>query len=145
MKYVMLLLWAFMGSLHAAPDLLVPLYTKHIQYGTSKDYVEGFDNTSIGLNWSFDHADVGSAWVSKNSYGKSSVYGYALGYLNSSGIKVGAGAYIAVGGYNIPLLISPVLALRYKYVRVTTTYPLGKLSDAGFDLLNVQLLIPLEF
>lgn len=146
MKYFILLficLFACGSQVQAAPELLVPLYTKHVQYeDNDKDYIEGFGNTAIGANWSFKHADVGAAWVFKNSHSENSLYGFALGYLNDNPVKFGGGLFVAVGGYDLPMIMSPILAVRYKYIRVTTTYPLGKLSDGDFDLVNVQLIIP---
>jgi len=151
-KYILITIWSCLlgllcisvGSLNAAPDLLLPAYTKHIQYDNEIDYTEGFDNTSIGLNWSFPHADLGSAYVFKNSHDKPSIYNYAIGYVNPTGVKMGGGILAAVGGYDVPIILGPVFAVKYGWVRLVTTYPIGKLNGADFDLLNVQLMIPLE-
>lgn len=147
MKYFTLLFICFFAcgsQVQAAPELLIPLYTKHLQYAAPKDYNEGFNNTSIGVNWAFDHADVGTSWVFKNSHSRNSLYGYAIGYLNKTGVKFGGGIVAAAGGYDTPMIMSPILAVRYKWARVTTTYPLGKLGGGNFDVINVQLMIPFK-
>ena len=134
----------FSPNSEAGPDLMLPAYTKHIQHNEYKSYNEGFGNTSIGLDWSETDKDYGLSYVHKNSHNKHSLYFHGIYYVNNSNLKFGGGAIAALGGYENGGIASPALAIRYGWARVVTTYPFAKLANYDADIVNIQLMIPLE-
>ena len=135
----------YTASVNADVNLVVPFYTKHIQYDNYKTYTEDLDNHALGLEYSNGYVDVGSTYVHKNSHNKQSLYNHLLGFYTApNGIRIGGGLFIAIGGYDLPMLAAPIWSASYKWVRMTTSYPAVKLANGDFDLLNVQLIIPLR-
>lgn len=127
---------------HATTSVVFPTYTKHVTYTETPDYIENFDNLSIGIE-STGETDKGLVYVHVNSENKSSLYAYIFTYNKSEGVQLGGGTFLAMGGYETTIKFAPAFAIRYKWLRLTTSYPLGKLVDAKADLLNIQIIIPL--
>ena len=146
MRKLLAILALLMSSSVWASDmeLLLPVYVKHVQYTDKQDYNENFGNTSLGVNWSFAEFDVGTAYVHKNSHSKPSLYTYGFAYpaQEDNDFKGGIGIVTAIGGYKVPFIAAPAYSLRYKWVRVNSSYPVGKYFGHPFDLVSVQLLIP---
>jgi len=141
----------YTASVHAEVNLVLPFYTKHIQYNQNKTYTEDFDNHAIGLEYQKGTIHIGSTYVHHNSHSKASLYNHLLGmYTLPNGVQVGGGGFVAFGGYDIPMIAAPVWAAQYGWLRMTTSYPMMKVTrrfsddNAGFDLLNIQLIIPLR-
>lgn len=139
----------YAAKVTAGVDLVVPFYTKHIQYNQNEAYTEDFDNRALGLQYTTEHLAVGSTYVHQNSYSQKSLYSHVIGFHNfKNGIQLGGGAIVAVGGYEKRVIAMPVWAAQYKWLRLTTSYPgmrtITAFTDSqGADLLNVQLVIPL--
>jgi len=138
----------------AGLELVVPVWSEHVMYDDdAKEYSEGFDNRGIGFNLNLeDRIDLGFVVMTKDSVEEQSVYAYVLGYTDTT-IQFGGGFTFVVKSKQDPqqreyektqpAMVIPVFAIKYGWVRVATTYPFGKLG-APMDLINVQLLIPLN-
>ena len=126
----------------AQTNLVLPLYTKHIQHQAPTSYTEDFNNTAIGIERRTKYASLGVTYVHKNSHNKHSIYSHAIVHLNSyRATTFGTGLMTAIGGYDKPM-IAPVISINYGYLRIITTYPAAKLADYKSDLVNIQLIIP---
>jgi len=141
----------YTASASADVNVVVPFYTKHIQYNQDKTYTEDFDNHSLGLEYENGGFRAGSTYVHHNSHSRHSLYNHMLGmYTLPNGVQVGGGAFVAFGGYDLPMIAAPLWAAQYGWLRMTTTYPVMKATSrfssnkSSFDLLNVQLIIPLR-
>lgn len=134
----------YTGKATADTKLVLPVYTKHIQY-TQNNYTEGFDNSSIGIEHTIDKYNIASIYVHKNSHNRHSLYNYALRELHTGTITTSLGGFLAIGGYDTGVIAAPIIAFRYKWIQIVTTYPIARLTDIPADLLNAQLIIPLEF
>lgn len=132
-------------------SLVLPVWNYHVQHQNLRDYTEGFNNRGVGLNMSIDNLDVGFIYIGKDSFNVQSAYAYMTAYTNTP-VQFGAGLAFAVRFKEDPQqreynqdgdsAIMPVLTVKYKYLRVTTSYPSGKLAGADADLVTVQLLLP---
>jgi len=137
----------------AGVEIVLPVWTHHVMYDSTKPYLEDFDNRGYGINLNLeDRMDVGFVVMTKDSVEEQSVYAYGIGYTDTP-IQFGGGLTFVVKSKQDPqqrkyeetqpAMIIPIFAVRYGWVRVATTYPFGKLG-APMDLVNVQLLIPIN-
>jgi len=155
MRYLIALLLLVSSSVQSAGvELVIPAWTHHIVYKEDvKPYTEGFDNRGIGINLNLeDRMDVGFVVMTKDSVEEQAIYAYGIGYTDTP-IQFGGGLTFIVKSKQDPqqaeyektqsAIVIPIFAIRYGWVRLTTTFPLGELVDAKIDLINVQLMIPL--
>ena len=132
-------------SLADEPSLVLPTYLHHIQYQEKQELNEGFfANNALGLEWENDGTATSVVFVQSNSYERVSLYAYHLWYKKPhKDWRLGLGLVGAMGGYDVPFILSPMVAVKYKWVQVSTTAPAAKVINSPADLVNVQLIIPL--
>ena len=107
------------------------------------------DTLGLGLGYKTDSNYIfGIGKLKRNAEFKRSTYGYA-GYETTGTINYG----VSLGyGTNYPHfteeadLLYPEFSIRYKYLKVTTSYPFSEIyykdSDITLDFINLQLVIP---
>ena len=139
----------------AGVSLVLPVYTKHIGANECEEgsmraaCSDGFeyndDNYGAGAEYSFNenHA-IGAIYVKKDSYDNENFYFYY-----SRGFKLRGDFTLAVSLY-VPtnyegLSIKPLFSVQYKIIRVGTSYPVAQIADGRVDIINVHLVIPLNF
>ena len=125
-------------------NLVLPIYTKHLWHNDHKHVTENFKNKAVGIEYSTENLGTGLTRIYRNSYNVKSWYAHVIRYTTQPGLKVGAGLVAVTGGYEKDLYIVPILAFKYNYVRVATTLPLGRMINLPMDVINIQLVIPLE-
>ena len=137
----------------AGLELVVPVYTKHIQYFNEVPLTEDYDNRGIGVNLNIDdYIDYGFVYIGKDSTNEESAYAYGIVY-SKTPIKAGIGLAFTSKTKEDPQQreyvktrkskILPVIALRYGWARISTTLPFGAMTGQSMDLLTVQLVLPL--
>lgn len=127
----------------ANTSLVLPAYLHHIQHADKYEYNEGwFANEAIGFEYEGTDLVSSLVYVNSNSHEKKSLYGYSMFYTKlNADLRLGAGLVAAIGGYPNPI-IAPMIALKYKWVQVSTTTPAAAIAKQPADLLNIQLVIP---
>jgi len=128
-KLIILLCLMMAGCGVQAGDLVIMGSSYHQVYDQSR-YV---NNNTYGIGYEGRYF---GGLVYKNSIDNVSVMGYAKydysRYLsNSIGIA---------SGYEETKII-PLTSLKYKNIRVSSSYPFGKLTDSATDVFNVQYIV----
>lgn len=153
-KLIVLTLFSISGVTSASPsiDIIIPVYTKHIVYSDNltnasdeppNEYKE--TNVGIGINFELERTSFGGMYLKENSLEEESFYAYGS-YNHKFGDTsyIGAGVVVATG-YEHTFEFVPAVTARYKWVRVATTYPLGKLTGFSPDIITLQLVIPVHY
>lgn len=125
-------------------DIVLPVITKHYAAGEDIDHLNE-DNRGIGINISTESFSSGISYISENSFNKEAYYLYSE-YTRrlTANVKIGVGGFAATGYSENGLRASPMISVRWKMIRAVTTYPAGAISEKHADILNVQILIPLN-
>ena len=138
---MILLLLCFDAS--AEFSLIVPAATKHIQHN-NEPYDYNDDNYGLGLLYIIGKNEVGAVYINEDSNNNENIYFYyARNYIISNDMIASISLMLPTGYEAVT--VAPVLSFQYKFVRVSTTYPVGKIIDAPADVVNVQLVIPIKF
>lgn len=111
---------------------------------------DDINNENYGIGFEASHNGyLYTAAVLENSFNETSLY---LGFSKES--RLTTNLYYTYGltvanGYSIlndsGYLVSPNISLRYKFIRISTTYPLAQLTcptDGCADVVNLQFVMP---
>lgn len=123
--------------------LIMPINTAHVG---SSDYEFNNDNPGIGYEYKDDSMVYNVTYLDKNSYGENSLYLSASKETKLSYNTVASFGLVTANGYEAVsdsgLLVSAISSLRYKSVRVVTSWPTSAIAcpagDKCADFVNVQ-------
>ena len=133
-------------------NLIIPLATKHTNI---PDYYPKLQehNRGLGIETVTNKLIYNLVYLKNNSYNKASFYTTISHKIQLTKNLLGSiGAMAATGAVTInkdtnkitdkTLLLLPIFSIRYKYLRIVTTYPFGKLStltgEDHTDFFNLQ-------
>lgn len=167
-----IVLWVFVGLVllgalieqvkAAELRVVLPVYTKHTNYFHAEDwngieYSEKWEDFrisdkvyGIAIEYKSDNMIYGIGRLTKNSESLPSNFLYT-GLETTGKIQYGVALVYATGYAHITedgVIIYPTFSIKYKWLRVTTSYPFGKVfyKDEAFqtDFINLQLVIPIN-
>ncbi len=143
-KLILIITLFGFNNAHSEVNVVVPFETIHIKYD-NKDQVYNENNSGIGGEYVYSDKHVfGALYLNIDSYNNKNFYAYyAFKYKYQKNIILYASVMYPTNYDNLD--IAPMIAVSYGYVRVTTTYPFGKLAGAVADIVNIQLIIPSGF
>lgn len=132
----------------AEVNVIVPIATAHITHDGNCDGEcnDDYNNENYGLGLSYitGKNEFGAVYINKDSHENENIYFYyGRNYKISRDLTASVSLMLPTG-YEA-LAVVPVWSLKYKMIRVSTTYPVGKVIEQPADVVNVQLVIPLEF
>ena len=143
MKYlIMTYVLIFSFDAMSQVSLVVPIATTHIKYS---DFDYNNDNRGIGVEYVHDNKHIiGALYLNRDSFNNENLYFYYGRKLQlEKELSFSFSGFFATS-YDASTF-APLISFSYHYLRIVTTYPFGKLVDNGADIINVQLVIPLDF
>ena len=132
----------FGKNAHAEVSLILPVATAHISHKDRDDYNN--ENYGLGLSYEIGNNEIGAIYVNKDSNENENIYFYyGRNYKLTRDLTASISLMLPTGYES--LAVAPVWSLKYKMVKVSTTYPVGKIINQPSDVVNIQLVIPLKF
>ncbi len=135
-------------------SLIIPVATHHIINRAPDIGDDGqFSNENYGLGVAYTHKDkyeVGALYLKEDSFSNENYYFYVARRFRFTENIISAVSLYLPTSYsdeysNSNINVAPMFSLQYRFIRIVTTYPFGKLVDSESDIINVQLVIPFKF
>lgn len=138
---LLLLLLVAYDSVAGELKLIVPIATTHIEYN-DKDYNN--NNSGLGIEYTINNRhQFGFLHLQSDSFGNPNNYlYYGRKFQQSRYLSFSTAVFVATNySAEDQAPIMPLITVEYRGLRIVTSAPLGKLINAGADLVNVQYVV----